>query len=55
MRDYLAQNMKQIDSITEESISKFLNSEEFHRRLGLISHYKDEKRIIKILLALRNL
>ena len=47
MRDYLAQNMKQIDSITEESISKFLNSEEFHRRLGLISHYKDEKRIIK--------
>ena len=47
MRDYLAQNMKQIDSITEESITKFLNSEEFHRQLGQLSHYKDEKLIIK--------
>lgn len=47
MRDYLAQNMKQIDSITEESITEFLKSENFHRRFVQLSHYKNEKRIIK--------
>lgn len=47
LRDYLAKNMKQIDLITEENITEFLNSEKFRRRLEQLSRYKSAKRMIK--------
>ena len=47
LRDYLSKNMKRIDSLTEESITEFLDSEIFHRQLEQFSHYKNSKQIIK--------
>lgn len=47
LRDYLAQNMKQIDSLTEDTITEFLNSEKFHRQLEQLSHYKNAKQMLK--------
>lgn len=47
LRDYLAQNMKQIDSLTEDTITEFLNSEKFHRQLEQLSHYKNAKQLLK--------
>src|SRR5699024_3391472 len=47
LRDYLAQNMKQIDSLTEDAITKFLNSEKFHWQLEQLSHYKNAKQLLK--------
>ena len=47
LRDYLAQNMKQIDLLTEDAITKFLNSEKFHRQLEQLSHYKNAKQLLK--------
>lgn len=47
LRDYLAHNMKRIDSLTEETITVFLDSEIFHRQLDQLSHYKISKQIIK--------
>lgn len=47
LRDYLAQNMKQIDLLTEDTITKFLNSEKFRWQLEQLSHYKSEKQMIK--------
>lgn len=47
LRDYLAQNMKQIDSFTEEAITEFLNSEKFYRQLEQLSHYKNAKQLLK--------
>lgn len=47
LRDYLAKNMKRIDSLTEESIIEFLDTEKFHGQLEQLSHYKDTKQIIK--------
>ncbi|CDE69487.1 MAG: glycosyltransferase [Clostridium sp. 44_14] len=47
LRDYLAQNMKRIDLLTEESITEFLDSEKFHRQVEQLTRYKNEKQIIK--------
>lgn len=47
LREYLAHNMKEIDSLTEASIAEFLNSEKFNRQLEKLSHYKNAKQIIK--------
>ena len=47
LRDYLAKNMKQIDSLTEDAITKFLNSEKFNWQLEQLSHYKNAKQLLK--------
>ena len=47
LRDYLAKNMKQIDLLTEDTITEFLNSEKFRRQLEQLSYYKSEKQMIK--------
>ena len=47
LRDYLAKNIKQIDSLTEESIAEFLESKEFHKQFKQLSYYKDAKKMIK--------
>ncbi len=47
LRDYLARNRKRIDSLTEESVAKFLESREFQKQLKQLSHYKKLKQIIK--------
>lgn len=47
LRDYLSKNMKRIDSLTEESITEFLDSEIFHRQLEQFSHYKIQNKYKK--------
>lgn len=47
LRDYLAKNMKQIDSLTEACITEFLESKEFDKQLKQLSYYKDAKKMIK--------
>ena len=47
LRDYLAKNMKQIDLLTEDTITEFLNSEKFRRQLEQLSYYKSKKQMIK--------
>ena len=47
LRDYLAKNMKQIDLLTEDTITEFLNSEKFRRQLEQLSYYKSEKQMIQ--------
>lgn len=47
LRNYLAKNMRQINSLTEKSIKEFLDSEKFCAQLEKLSHYKDKKQIIK--------
>ena len=39
--------MKKIDSLTEESITEFLESQEFHKQFKQLSYYKDAKKTIK--------
>ena len=39
--------MKQIDLLTEDTITEFLNSEKFRWQLGQLSHYTIEKQMIK--------
>lgn len=47
LRDYLAKNMKQIDLLTEDIITEFLNSEQFRWQLEQLSYYKSKKQMIK--------